>query len=34
MGKKCTWKNEKNMRGNKSAHIGDMLSSGTAGTKG
>jgi hypothetical protein len=33
MKKKCTGKNERNMRGNKSAHIGDVLSSCTAGTK-
>jgi hypothetical protein len=33
MRKKCTRKNEKNMRENKSACIGDVLSSGTAGTK-
>jgi hypothetical protein len=30
MKKKCTRKNEKNMRENKSVRIGDVLSSGTA----
>jgi hypothetical protein len=34
MRKKCTGKNEKNMRESKSARIGDVLSSDTAGTKG
>jgi hypothetical protein len=33
MKKKRTGKNEKNMRENKSARIGDVLSSDTAGTK-
>jgi hypothetical protein len=33
MRKKCTGKNEKNMRENKSVRIGDVLSSGTGGTK-
>jgi hypothetical protein len=32
--KKCTGKNKKNMRENKSVRIRDVLSSGTAGTKG
>jgi hypothetical protein len=34
MSKKYTGKNERNMRGNKSARIGDVLSSDIAGTKG
>jgi hypothetical protein len=34
MKKKCTGKNEKNMRENKSVRIGDVLSSDTAGMKG
>jgi hypothetical protein len=33
MKKKCTGKNERNMCENKSAHIGDVRSSGTAGMK-
>jgi hypothetical protein len=33
MTKKCTGKNEKNMRESKSVRIGDVLSSGTAGMK-
>jgi hypothetical protein len=33
MKNKCTGKNERNMRGNKNARIGDVLSSGTAGMK-
>jgi hypothetical protein len=33
MRKKCTVKNEKNMRENKSVCIGDVLSSSTAGTR-
>jgi hypothetical protein len=33
MRKKCTGKNEKNMRETKSVRIGDVLSSGTAGMK-
>jgi hypothetical protein len=33
MRKKCTRKNENNMRENKSAPIGDVLSSDTTGTK-
>jgi hypothetical protein len=33
MRKKCTGKNKKNMRENKSVHTGDVLSSGTAGMK-
>jgi hypothetical protein len=34
MRKKRTGKNEKNMRESKSVHIGDVLSSDTAGMKG
>jgi hypothetical protein len=34
MKKKCTGRNKKNMHENRSAHIGDVLSSGIAGTKG
>jgi hypothetical protein len=34
MKKKCTGKNEKNMRENESVRIGDVPSSDTAGTKG
>jgi hypothetical protein len=34
MRKKCAGKNEKNMRERKSVHIGDVLSSDTARTKG
>jgi hypothetical protein len=33
MKKKCTGKNEKNMRENKSVRIGDVFSSGTTGMK-
>jgi hypothetical protein len=33
MKKKCTGKNEKNMRESKSVRIGDVLSSGTTGMK-
>jgi hypothetical protein len=33
MKRKCTRKNEKNMRESKSARIGDVLSSDTVGTK-
>jgi hypothetical protein len=33
MRKKCTRRNEKNMRENKSVRIGDVLSSDTAGMK-
>jgi hypothetical protein len=33
MRKKCTGRNEKNMRENKNARIGDVLSSDTAGMK-
>jgi hypothetical protein len=33
MKKRCKGRNEKNMRENKSVHIGDVPSSDTAGTK-
>jgi hypothetical protein len=33
MRKKCTGKNEKNMRENKSVRVGDVLSSGPTGMK-